>query len=114
MRGRELGVALAAAAHGTDSLTILPPIDVFKCRDRYWVVDGHDRVALALYGGQKAVDANVVELIPLGERRTSRSARWRRRSPHRVQSAGRQRPAPSLELSRKTPEHGSPDDGGDG
>jgi hypothetical protein len=53
-----------------DSLAVLPPIDVFKYGDRYWVVDGHNRVALALYGGQLAIDANVVELVPLGERRT--------------------------------------------
>ena len=37
----------------------------------YWVVDGHNRVALALYGGQVAVDANVTELVPLGERQTA-------------------------------------------
>jgi hypothetical protein len=53
-----------------DKLAVLPPIDVFKFGDRYWVVDGHNRAALALYGGQVAVDANVVELVPLGERRT--------------------------------------------
>ena len=53
-----------------DSLAILPPIDVVKYADRYWVVDGHNRVALAKYGGQQEIDANVVELIPPGGRRT--------------------------------------------
>jgi hypothetical protein len=53
-----------------DSLALLPPIDVFKYRDRYWVVDGHNRVGLALYGGQTAIDADVTELVPLGGHRT--------------------------------------------
>jgi hypothetical protein len=53
-----------------DRLTALPPIDVVKSTDRYWVVDGHNRVALALYGGQIEIDANVVELVPRGGQRT--------------------------------------------
>ena len=53
-----------------DRLVDLPPIDVFKYADGYWVVDGHNRVALALYGGQVAIDASVVELVPRGGRRT--------------------------------------------
>ena len=53
-----------------ERLADLPPIDVVKHRDRYWVVDGHNRVALAKYGGQIAIDANIVELVPPGERRT--------------------------------------------
>jgi hypothetical protein len=48
------------AAH--DRLAILPPIDVFRYAGRYWVVDGHNRVAAALYTGQVQIDANVVEL----------------------------------------------------
>jgi hypothetical protein len=56
------------AAH--DRLADLPPIDVVKYADRYWIVDGHNRVALALYGGQVAIDADVVELVPPGGRRT--------------------------------------------
>jgi hypothetical protein len=53
-----------------DRLTALPPIDVVKSADRYWVVDGHNRVALALYAGQIEIDANVVELVPRGGQRT--------------------------------------------
>ena len=53
-----------------DGLAVLPPIDVVKSGDRYWVVDGHNRVGLALYGGQAAIDADVTELVPLGEHRT--------------------------------------------
>jgi hypothetical protein len=53
-----------------DGLAVLPPIDVVKSGDRYWVVDGHNRVGLALYGGQAAVDADVTELVPFGGHRT--------------------------------------------
>jgi hypothetical protein len=48
------------AAH--DRLAILPPIDVVRYGRRYWVVDGHNRVAAALYNGQLQIDANVVDL----------------------------------------------------
>jgi hypothetical protein len=49
-----------------DRLAILPPIDVVRYAGTYWVLDGHNRVALALYTGQIAIDANVVELVPPG------------------------------------------------
>jgi hypothetical protein len=47
-----------------DRLAILPPIDVMKVGDRYWVEDGHNRVAAALANGQVEVDASVSELRP--------------------------------------------------
>jgi hypothetical protein len=53
-----------------DRLIDLPPIEVVKYADRYWVVDGHNRVALALYAGQVGIDAEIVELVPPGGRRT--------------------------------------------
>jgi hypothetical protein len=56
--------------HAQDALAVLPPIEVVKSGDRYWVVDGHNRVGLALYGGQTAIDADVTELVPLGGHRT--------------------------------------------
>lgn len=43
-------------------LAILPPIDVVRFANRYWVVDGHNRVALGLYEDQVAIDADVTEL----------------------------------------------------
>lgn len=52
-----------------DRLVALPPIDVVKFGDRYWVMDGHNRVASALYGGQLAIDANVTELGRPGQSR---------------------------------------------
>ena len=53
-----------------DRLAILPPIDVVKYDGCYWVVDGHNRVALALYVGQAGIDATIVELVPTGGSRT--------------------------------------------
>jgi hypothetical protein len=53
-----------------DRLAVLPPIEVVKYAGGYWVIDGHNRVALALYGGQLSIDATVVELVPPGGRRT--------------------------------------------
>jgi len=53
-----------------DRLETLPPIDVYKFADRYWVLDGHNRVGLAKYGGQVGIDANITELVPPGARRT--------------------------------------------
>ena len=46
-----------------DTLAVLPPIDVLRYGDTYWVVDGHNRVAMALYRGQVSIDADVVDLV---------------------------------------------------
>jgi hypothetical protein len=44
------------------SLAPLPPIELLKTHDGYWVVDGHNRVALAKSTGQRWIDADVTEL----------------------------------------------------
>ncbi len=49
--------------HATKTLAILPPIDVLRYGPEYWVVDGHNRVAQAMYGGQAGIDADVIELV---------------------------------------------------
>ncbi len=41
---------------------ILPPIQVLKTGDEYWVIDGHNRVALARETGQVWIDADVTEV----------------------------------------------------
>jgi hypothetical protein len=53
-----------------DRLIILPPIDVQRHGGGYWVLDGHNRVAAALYVGQREIDANVVELASPDDPRT--------------------------------------------
>ncbi len=45
-----------------DSLHNLPPIELVRFGDEYWVVDGHNRVAAALYTGQGELDAVVTDL----------------------------------------------------
>ncbi len=45
-----------------ESLRTLPPIELIRFGDEYWVEDGHNRVAAALYGGQDEVDAVVTDL----------------------------------------------------
>jgi len=45
-----------------DRLETLPPVELIKFEDGYWVVDGHNRVAAALYNGQIELDAVVEEL----------------------------------------------------
>jgi hypothetical protein len=69
-RGHNWSTRWQRLRQAQDRLAVLPPIDVVKYADRYWVVDGHNRVALALYGGQLEIDANVVELVPRGGQRT--------------------------------------------
>ncbi len=48
----------------------LPPVDLIRTGDEYWVVDGHNRVAAALYSGQLTIDANVMDLRLPGSART--------------------------------------------
>ncbi len=45
-----------------ERLEALPPVVLIKFGDDYWVVDGHNRVAAALYIGQAEIDAVVQEL----------------------------------------------------
>ncbi len=45
-----------------EDLANLPPVELLKLGDEHWVVDGHNRVAAALYTGQEAIDAVVNEL----------------------------------------------------
>jgi GNAT superfamily N-acetyltransferase len=45
--------------NAVDRLAVLPPIEVLKTADGYWVTDGHNRVAAALATGQLDIDAAV-------------------------------------------------------
>jgi hypothetical protein len=45
-----------------DRLEVLPSIEVVRYADRYWLLDGHNRVAAALDNGQVEIDAVVTEL----------------------------------------------------
>jgi hypothetical protein len=48
--------------NAVDRLEVLPPVELVKFGDRYWVVDGHNRVAAALRVSQVGIDAAVTEL----------------------------------------------------
>lgn len=47
---------------GIEGMATLPPVELIKFGDEYWVVDGHNRVAAALYTGQVELDAIVQKL----------------------------------------------------
>jgi hypothetical protein len=42
--------------------TPLPPVDLVRTADGYWVADGHNRLALAKALGQLWIDADVIEI----------------------------------------------------
>jgi hypothetical protein len=48
-----------------EQLIALPPVDLVKFDGEFWVVDGHNRVASALYSNGAGLDAMVTELVPL-------------------------------------------------
>jgi len=48
-----------------ERLKPLPPVDLIKYDGDYWVVDGHNRVAVTLYSHGVGLDAMVTELVPL-------------------------------------------------
>ena len=55
-----------------DNLAILPPVDLVRYDGKYWVLDGHNRIAAAHHVGQVEVDANVTELVPPGQNPSER------------------------------------------
>jgi hypothetical protein len=91
LRGQDWRARWQRILGGMDQMTALPPVDLLKFGDSYWVVDGHNRAAAALYTGQVAIDANVVEL----------------RLPGMPSASGPGNLAPFLEGSRDLREAGS-------
>ena len=47
---------------GMDDQVVLPPVELVRAGGVYWVLDGHNRVALAKERGQLWIDADVREL----------------------------------------------------
>lgn len=43
---------------------LLPPVELYKLGDRYFVHDGNHRVSVARYHGAAAVDAMVTDFVP--------------------------------------------------
>ena len=67
LRGRNWWARWQRINRANDSLAILPPVDLVKIGDDYWVADGHNRVAAALASGAAAIDADVTELLLPGQ-----------------------------------------------
>ena len=61
LRGADWRARWQRILYGVEQLAALPPVDLLKFGNEYWVVDGHNRVAAALYTGQLGLDANVME-----------------------------------------------------
>lgn len=59
LRGRDWAARWQRIRQAVDRLEVLPPVEVIRAAGRYWVVDGHNRVAAALDAGQLEVDALV-------------------------------------------------------
>ena len=57
-----------------ERLQPLPPVDLIKYDGEYWVVDGHNRVAVTLYANGVGLDAMVTELVPLDGQTSERPA----------------------------------------
>ena len=43
---------------------ILPPVELYKIKDEYYVVDGHHRISAGKEMGQEYVDARIIEYLP--------------------------------------------------
>jgi hypothetical protein len=56
-----------------ERLEALPPVELIKFGDGYWVVDGHNRVAAALYTGQDALLEDSLALRNAGAGRQRRT-----------------------------------------
>jgi hypothetical protein len=64
-RGENWEARWARIRAANERLQPLPPVDLLKYGGWYWVLDGHNRVAAALYDDGAGLDAMVTELIPL-------------------------------------------------
>jgi hypothetical protein len=89
----------------TSNLAILPPVELLKLGDEYWVVDGHNRIAAALRNGAVAVDADVTELLRPGTSSTSHlgSAPTSLLGSEELRQAGEGRFSPRTEALRGGP-----------
>lgn len=57
---------------------IMPPVILYKVREKYYVVDGNHRVSVAKEVGQTYIDAEVIEFFPAGN--SEPNLIWRERS----------------------------------
>jgi hypothetical protein len=77
LRGRNWRERWNRIRKANDKLSVLPPVELLKVGDDYYVVDGHNRVAVALRSGAVAVDGDVTELVVAGIEPGTRGAHHR-------------------------------------
>lgn len=66
LRGRNWQGRWQRIKRATDSLKMLPAVELMQVGEDYYVADGHNRVAAAREAGAIAVDADVTELVVPG------------------------------------------------
>ena len=62
LRGHNWAARWQRINRAIDRLAVLPPVDLVKVGDEYYVSDGHNRVAAAIQAGGVGIDADVTEL----------------------------------------------------
>ncbi len=70
-RGADWEARFQRIQNALERLDTLPPVELLRFGDGYWVLDGHNRVGAGLRIGQVAVDANVTDLRMPGSRATA-------------------------------------------
>ena len=63
LRGQNWRARWQRLRKAVDAMVVLPPIDLLKVGDDYFVTDGHNRVAAARRSGMVGIDADVTELL---------------------------------------------------
>jgi hypothetical protein len=63
LRGQNWRARWQRLCRAVDRLEVLPPVDLLKVGDKYYVTDGHNRVAAARRAGMVGIDADVTELL---------------------------------------------------
>ncbi len=71
-RGENWGARWQRIREASAQMKPLPPVDLIKYNGEYWVLDGHNRVAAALYARGVGLDAMVIELVALDGRTSER------------------------------------------
>ncbi len=63
LRGQNWRARWQRLRRAMDRHEVLPPVDLLKVGDRYFVTDGHNRVAAARHAGVVGIVADVTELL---------------------------------------------------
>jgi hypothetical protein len=63
LRGRNWEGRWQRIRQATETLSMLPAVELLKVGDDYYVADGHNRIAAALQAGGVDIDADVTDLL---------------------------------------------------